>query len=497
MSGITVCCKIMHFTKFAGNSSIGTLLDPSIAMLQKHLKSFYSRKPVVEDDKLLISPSKKYINLAVIKHIPTHAINHLDDVDEFTKGTLHGGIDEIVASKEPITLHNLFSSTDRTSQVILVEGPAGIGKSTFAWEICQNWDNLETLKDGYDIVLLLKLRDKRVQEAKKLSELFHPDEEVGQSVVKEIGVGERVLLVLDGYDEYPPPHFYFNRLIEQIIAGERLPGASLLVTSRPIAREQFLRLQPQISKHVEILGFTSQDRIEFARSAFSSTSGDMLTQFLDYCSGNPTIMSMMYIPLNCAIITQVYIDCGDDNRLVPKTMTQLYTALCRSLIRRYMKQKGFRNKRIPDNFKDLPSEVLDPFSCLARIAFEKLKHNELVFSLPDNDDFDHMGFMNVSVEMYVQTGVHHSYNFLHLSIQEYLAAWHICQMGDNCKIRETIYLEHDYMYQLNIFEEETENMEGDYDDKIGIFEISFLQNVLVFIAIWISWLNTEGGPTIL
>ena len=198
------------YTKFAGNSSIGTLLDPSIAMLQKHLKLFYSRKPVVEDDKLLISPSKKYINLAVIKHIPTHAINHLDDVDEFTKGTLHGGIDEIVAFKEPITLHNLFSSTDRTSQVILVEGPTGIGKSTFAWEICRNWDNLEMLKDGYaDIVLLLKLRDKRVQEAKKLSELFHPNEEVGQSVVKEIGVGERVLLVLDGYDE-----FDFNRLIE-------------------------------------------------------------------------------------------------------------------------------------------------------------------------------------------------------------------------------------------------------------------------------------------
>ena len=229
---------------------------------------------------------------------------------------------------------------------------------------------------------------------------------------------------------------------------------------------------------MEILGFTIQDRIEFARSAFSSTSGDMLTQFLDYCSGNPTIMSMMYIPLNCAIITQVYINCRGDNHLVPKTMTQLYTALCRSLIRRYMKQKGFRNKRIPDNFKDLPPKVLDPFSCLARIAFEKLKHNELVFSLPDNDDFDHMGFMNASVEIYVQTGVHHSYNFLHLNIQEYLAAWHICQMGDNCKIRETLYLEHGCMYQLNIFEE---HMEGDYDDKIVIFENSFLQNVLVFI----------------
>ena len=199
---------------------------------------------------------------------------------------------------------------------------------------------------------------------------------------------------------------------------------------------------------------------------------------------------MMYIPLNCAIIIQLYIDCGGNSNLVPKTMTQLYTALCRSLIRRYIKQKNLKYKSIPDVFKDLPSDILGPFTSLARIAFEKLKLNELVFSLPDEDNVDHMGFMNVSIEMYVDSGVHQSYNFLHPSIQlqEYLAAWHICQMGDKCKIRENFYLSFDLESKLDVLFEEDDSSdtlsidseEHDDMDHLGLFKKNFLQSVLVF-----------------
>lgn len=140
-----VQANLIHLILFACKHT-GKLgfLHPAVAKLQNHLKSFYLHKSVANDDKLLISPSKKYINLAIIKHIAIN--NQLDNVDEFTKGTLHGGIDEIVANKESITLQELFSSTDDSLVRILVEGPPGIGKSTFAWELCRNWDSIQTLQ---------------------------------------------------------------------------------------------------------------------------------------------------------------------------------------------------------------------------------------------------------------------------------------------------------------------------------------------------------------
>ena len=61
---------------------------------------------------------------------------------------------------------------------ILVEGPPGIGKSTYAWKVCRKWDERESLRN-YHTVVLLKLREKWVLNATSLSKLlkypFFPD----------------------------------------------------------------------------------------------------------------------------------------------------------------------------------------------------------------------------------------------------------------------------------------------------------------------------------
>ena len=161
-------------------------------------------------------------------------------------------------------LEDVFVSDSKSPlKCILVEGPPGIGKSTFAWELCHKWDELETMQQ-YSLVVLLKLREKHIQNCKNLSEVLnHPtDPTLGRAVVDGILEGEGVLLILDGLDEFPSTLLKEdNCLIRQLISGSCLPKATVVVTSRPSARMSFELCQPQVSKYIEIVGFTEEDRV--------------------------------------------------------------------------------------------------------------------------------------------------------------------------------------------------------------------------------------------
>ena len=61
------------------------------------------------------------------------------------KATLHGGVDQILKVKKPIVFQDLLTpseGSDKPVRFALVEGPPGIGKSTFAWEACRRWEDI-------------------------------------------------------------------------------------------------------------------------------------------------------------------------------------------------------------------------------------------------------------------------------------------------------------------------------------------------------------------
>ena len=145
----------------------------------------------------------------------------------------------------------------------------------------------------------------------------------------------------------------------------------------------------------------------------------------------------MYIPLNSAIVVTVYQESQAGTVCaLPTTRTELYTALARTLLLRYLRghpeyESGTKPMK---TFNDLPPVVYGKFSELCKLAYSGIAgnsdHVQLIFNDSDlPSDFDSLGFMDSVTELYVTQGTVSSHNFLHLTFQEFLAAVHISTMS--------------------------------------------------------------------
>ena len=241
--------------------------------------------------------------------------------------------------------------------------------------------------------------------------------------------GKHLLLVLDGFDEVSHS-FHEDSVIKSILCKQLLPECTIILTTRPSAKATLRRVcQPQVDKHVEIIGFTEEERVRYITEVFSKEP-ELQANFLKYMFLVPHIKSMMYIPLNCAIIAQVYSESQSSHHLtIPRTRTQLYKALAHSLLVRHMKMKEGNREYTSMLPEGLNKEDMERFRVLAKFAFDsyhKGDSKKVTFFKEDiPEGFFHFGFMNESTEMYAGKGVEQTFSFLHLSLQEYLAAWHI------------------------------------------------------------------------
>ena len=411
-------------------------ISPVLSKYKQYLQSCYNARVLAPADKYLPTLESPYINLAMIRR----GCYNPEQRDEFTWRTLHGGVDQILENKTPINIEDLLTPEDsgRPVRFILVEGPPGIGKSTFAWEVCRRWDEIESLRD-YHTVMLLKLREKWVLNATSLSDLFRyeydPDMSKCISVELAKTQGSNLLFVLDGFDEVSHS-FHEKSVIKSILCRQLLPECTIILTTRPVAKYTLRSIcQPQLDKHVEIIGFTEKEKVRYITKVFSKEP-ELQVNFLKYMFLVPHIKSMMYIPLNCAIIAQVYYESQSSHHLaIPRTRTQLYKALIHSLLVRYMKMKESNYEYTSMLPEGLDKENMAKFKTIAKFAFDSYH------ALGDNEDegvrkvtffkedipvgLVHFGFMNESTEMYASKGVDHTFSFLHLSLQEYLAAWHL------------------------------------------------------------------------
>ena len=409
--------------------------------------------------------ARKFINLAVINN----EYANRKELVEFRQQTIRGSIDDILEWKAPIGMKDILKPNciqehdfNTNKKVIkeypvtqlLIEGAPGIGKSTFAWEVCQKWSQHQLFNE-YSLVVLLKFQDKRVQEAKSVSDLFYyPLPEVQSEIVHDIVLsgGHRLLLILEGFDEAPASKRTMYSIFVRLFRGQELPKATVVLTTRPSASAELRQLcRGKHSRRIEVVGFGKKEIEEYIQYVFLDEK--LLSDFKEYLFLYPHIHSVMYVPLNSAIVTRVYESCKSSGTVVPKSMTQLYSSLIRTLLLRYLKDKeAYKNACTNINsFKDLPQPVYDQFCEICKIAYTGIMsaETELIFQdLPS--DFDSLGLMQTCSELYVDRGSSVSYNFLHLTVQEYLAAYHISQQSRDEQVafmREHIESEHTSMLE--------------------------------------------------
>jgi len=327
---------------------------------------------------------------------------------------------------------------------ILIEGAPGIGKSFLLKEIAYQWGKRELLQK-FKFVLLICLRDPFIQQLSTIEELllsfckrhlhaktiattssnhlFHQD-------------GKDIVFLFDGYDEFPQ-NLQQNSLIADILNREVLPFCGIVVSSHPHAS---VFLQEQADVRVDILGFTKADRKQFIQQALKGQPNKIeeLTQYLD-C--HLSINSLCLIPFNMAVLVFLY----NHGNTLPKSSTELYEQFVFLTIYGNLVRSGACLKNI-SSLNNLPSPCGRILKQLAKFSLETLNEHKLIFTqdeievaCPDivNDPEAVNGYgLLQAIEHFGVAGTTLTFNFTHLSIQEFLAARHITQLppADELKV---------------------------------------------------------------
>ena len=337
-------------------------------------------------------------------------------------------------SLKPIALRSIFSGIGRgiTRKVVLVEGIAGSGKKTLCWYICTEWAAGRLFKD-VRVLIQISFNDISIHSVTKLADLIpHPSEVTREAVARVIAEvrGKGVCFLLDACDE-APLSFRRSFLFQFISGTERkamTPYANFLLTSHPGLPHELVSC---ISRRVVIKGFKSLEKfIESTLQANNEKKG----QLLEALKMKPELESLCHIPLHAVILIHLF-DFFKDN--LPTTRTGLFHPLvCNFLIRHMGTRTNHRLGKVFDLSTDLPQDVYTSFRCISELAYQSLI--EMRLEIPESmlrragmiplweEKF---GFFRARKRI-TAYGPTEAYTYSHLSLQEFLAAFHITQLNE-------------------------------------------------------------------
>ena len=383
------------------------------------------------------SIGRRYTRLALVEN-PRELLPDAEFTSTMERDYLHGKIDKIVGRKKEIQVPEIFTESPGETQLkILMDGAPGVGKTTLSRKIAGDWAS-GVLLEQFHLVILLHLRDPKVCKARCIKDLFPSDgPQFQQDVIQHIQdtAGEHVLFIFDAYDELSYEERTCNSLFLDIIEGRSLHNCSVLVTSRPYASDHLQQLNC-INRHVEVLGFTKEQIESCIRLAIPDE--EKATSLVNLLQERMDIISLCYTPLNCAIMLYVY---KQEQYTLPDTLTGLYEAFILNSLKKHARNLSTFEQRLLNSatsLRGIPKSVKKQLDILSKLASEGLSEDKMIFSYMDvisafsdyvdsNVEDHFLGLMTGSSRK-----IYTDYQFIHLSVQEFLAArWVATQLSND------------------------------------------------------------------
>ena len=341
----------------------------------------------------------------------------------------------------------------KRSKSVLVVGRPGIGKTVLTKMMLYDWQ--QESKFWHDkILILIRCRCFNTGEVSLQNLLQESDGLKGTNISADDFTEiyeyiclnpSKVVLIFDGLDELKVDNDTLTRggvngnnekthifhIWKQLVRGQLLPGAIILTTSRPTAENLYEPLP--FDKEVEILGFHKEEIQNYVKK-FCSDDEQKSTEICNLINESPELLSLCYIPVSS------YITCltlGEsiktDKReevegrgTVPRTITELYKRAINILL--FKHHLEYRDKEKPKNYvtAKLPNILQDDLNKLKAIARKGMMEEKLIFYDDEVDSgISDCGLFNKLEDK------ENIFCFLHLTIQEFLAALHVVDNMDN------------------------------------------------------------------